>query len=160
MNDEYNEGVVTEDEMEGGQTDAPLEVFPPDRPVPGLDILDVVYNEVQRLAREGTPPAYVFLRTDMYLKAKDANAVPSGDNGVAVTPGYISWTDKELGLHCLIQPLYPGEGQKPFMVAFTHEEAIQIVRASFPHDSFTYAPTTNTGEETITPADVVETNNG
>lgn len=158
MNDEHDETVVAE-------PNAPMEVFPPNRPVPGLDILDVVYSEVQRLAREGTPPAYVFLRTDMYQKAKDANAVPNPD-GVAVTPGYISWTDKDLGLHCLIQPLYPGEGQKPFMVAFTHEEAVQIVRASFPRDSFTYMPpATNTreeGEEPITPdlVDVVETNNG
>lgn len=133
------------------------QVFPPDRPVPGLDILDVVYNAVHQLAKEGRPPAYVFLRTDMYQKAKDANAVPN-PNGISVTPGYMSWTDKELDLHCLIQPLCPGEGQKPFMVAFTQEEAMQIVRSSFPPDSFQYAPAAT--NDTTDPLDVVETNNG
>jgi hypothetical protein len=148
---------VIEDNVEYGTLPA-TEALPEDgtaadyRPIPGMDILKVVYDEAVRRAENGAAPAYAFLRIDVYLLAQAANSAH----------GVMNWLDANTGLNCYILPLMPGEGQSPFILCDNLEQASQVLIASFPTGTFQQLPvddaTTASKDDTV--QDVVETTNG
>lgn len=96
------------------------------RPIPGLDIINVVHAEAVGRAKAGQPPAYCFLRVDIYLILVGTNA----------TSSITHWLDTSIGLDCYLLPLLPGEGQSPFILASTYEEARGVQIGSFPTGTF------------------------
>ena len=103
------------------------------RPIPGLDIINVVHAEAVARAKAGQPPAYCFLRADIYLILVGANA----------TSSITRWLDPDLGLDCYLLPLLPGEGQSPFILASTYDEARGVQIGSFPVGTFVEESTTD-----------------
>ncbi|WOL31391.1 hypothetical protein [Microcoleus phage My-WqHQDG] len=126
------------------------------RPIPGMDILKVVYDEAVRRAENGVAPAYAFLRIDIYLLAQAANSAQ----------GVMNWLDANTGLNCYILPLMPGEGQSPFILCDNLEQASQVLIASFPTGTFQQSPvdddvaTAPVDDTAPIVQDVVETTNG
>jgi hypothetical protein len=124
------------------------------RPIPGMDILKVVYDEAVRRAENGAAPAYAFLRIDIYLLAQAANSAH----------GVMNWLDANTGLNCYILPLMPGEGQSPFILCDNLEQASQVHNGSFPTGTFQPLPDNDAaaaGDDTAPIVqNVVETTNG
>lgn len=106
------------------------------RPIPGMDILTVVYNEAKNRAQKGVPPAYAFLRIDIYLLAQAANSAT----------GVMNWVDASIDLNCYILPLLPGEDQAPFILCSNLDEASQVLIGSFPIGTFTEVPQDETSQ--------------
>lgn len=126
---------------------------PPELPIPGMDIFRVVQDEVMRRAEEGWPPSYAFIRMDIIMLVAAANSAP----------GLMRWVDEAKGLNCMLVPYLPRDGQKPFFLASTYEEASHVLVASFPDDTFTYTSLPspdNDVQPEITDEEIVETNNG
>ena len=98
--------------------------------LPGLDILDIVRREVMRAASEGNPPRYIFMRHDIYTLASEAHGVQ----------GVMRWVDPDTDLDCTLRPLYPGEGQNPFILANDIDAANQVIIGSFPRGTFVETP--------------------
>lgn len=143
-NTEYNDvtdGSEYTPSFEEGTTQNPS-VPPTDdvtegRPLPGMDILKVVYDEAVRRAEIGMPPTYAFLRIDIYLMTLAANAAT----------GVMNWVDANSKLNCYLLPFWPGEGQSPFVLANNYDEAYSTLIGSYPAGTFQSAPVEETAVE-------------
>lgn len=122
MNTETDEFLEAANTVETTSTETPL---------PGLDILDIVRREVMRAASEGNPPCYAFIRMDIYILAIEAYNVRGG----------LRWVNPDTELDCTLRPLYPGEGQNPFILAYDIDQANQVIIGSFPKGTFIETPT-------------------
>lgn len=131
------------------------------RPIPGMDILAIVRDEVLRRALGGNPPAYAFIPVDLYLIAMAAHNV---------TSGFMQWVDADSGLNCYLIAYRPPVGTQPFVLADTFEQANEVYINSFPEGMLQHVP--HPQEVPINGGDVptecmvdagdtvVETNNG
>ena len=122
-------------------------------PIPGSEILRIVYDEVIRLAKkikesgEGIAPKYILVRLDIYLLAMGINNATE----------FLRIVNTEYGLDCTMLPFLPRANQSPFVVGYSYEETKNTYIASFKEGTFQPV----VPEETP-PAecDAVETSNG
>jgi len=120
---------ITSDTIDNSEVGAQQEIaMPEQRMLPGMDITKIVYDEAIRLAGEGTPPAYCFMRNDIYTLLAAANSAP----------GIMRWVNPELSLDCYIIPFFPRGDQNPIILAHSYEQAQEVVIASFPEGTFTF----------------------